>query len=128
MRLKVLHVIASADPRQGGPIEGVRQLARAGRALGQVTDLVCMDGPGQSFLTGNPFGTIALGPSPLNYGYTPKVLPWLQRYAAMYDLVIVNGLWQFNGLATWLALKRTNIPYFVFPHGMLDPWFRRAYP
>jgi glycosyltransferase involved in cell wall biosynthesis len=28
----------------------------------------------------------------------------------------------------WRALAGTTTPYFVFPHGMLDPWFKRTYP
>ena len=25
-------------------------------------------------------------------------------------------------------MARMDVPYYVFPHGMLDPWFRRTYP
>jgi len=126
--LRVLHVIASADPRRGGPIEGVRQLAKAGRAWGQSTDVVTFDAPGRPYLDGNPFATIPLGPSPLKYGYTPRLLPWLRQHVANYDVVVVNGLWQFNGLAVHRVCRPRSIPYFVFPHGMLDPWFKDAYP
>ena len=28
----------------------------------------------------------------------------------------------------WRALSGTSTPYFVYTHGMLDPWFKRAYP
>ena len=45
-----------------------------------------------------------------------------------YDAVIVEGLWQFHGYATWKALRGGPVPYFVFTHGMLDPWFKRKYP
>jgi glycosyltransferase involved in cell wall biosynthesis len=31
-------------------------------------------------------------------------------------------------VGVWRGLRQTGIPYFVFPHGMLDPYFRRAYP
>jgi glycosyltransferase involved in cell wall biosynthesis len=41
--------------------------------------------------------------------------------------VIINGLWQYNGWGTIQALP-SGRPYFVFPHGMLDPWFKRTYP
>ena len=42
--------------------------------------------------------------------------------------MVVSGLWQYHGFATWRALQRTETPYFVFTHGMLDPWFKREYP
>jgi glycosyltransferase involved in cell wall biosynthesis len=40
----------------------------------------------------------------------------------------VHGLWQYHGLATRRALRGTGVPYYVFPHGMLDPWFKHQYP
>jgi glycosyltransferase involved in cell wall biosynthesis len=42
--------------------------------------------------------------------------------------VIIDGLWQYNVLGVWRALRGTGTPYFVFPHGMLDPWFKHTYP
>jgi glycosyltransferase involved in cell wall biosynthesis len=62
------------------------------------------------------------------YRYSPALIPWLRANVSKYDTVIVNGLWNY---ATWAAarvLPGLNTPYFVFTHGMLDPWFRRAYP
>lgn len=43
-------------------------------------------------------------------------------------MVVVHGLWQYHSLATWLALKDCNVPYLIYPHGMIDPWFNRTYP
>jgi glycosyltransferase involved in cell wall biosynthesis len=126
--LRILHIIASADPRRGGPIEGVRQLAEGGKEWGQLTHVVTFDAPGQSFLDGNPFQTIALGPSPMTYGYTRRLAPWLRTHARDYDAIIVNGLWQYNGYAALRIVRPLGKPYFVFPHGMLDPWFKHAYP
>jgi len=37
-------------------------------------------------------------------------------------------VWQYIGLAVWWVASKTNKPYFVFPHGMLDPWFKHYYP
>src|SRR5262249_49614778 len=37
-------------------------------------------------------------------------------------------LWNYTSLATWKALRGSGVPYFVFTHGMLDPWFRETYP
>jgi hypothetical protein len=42
--------------------------------------------------------------------------------------VVVNGIWDFHLLAAYLAVRGTATPFLVFPHGMLDPWFRRRYP
>jgi glycosyltransferase involved in cell wall biosynthesis len=49
-------------------------------------------------------------------------------YAQQNDCVIVHDLWQYNAFATWRALRGTGIPYYVYTHGMLDPWFKYNYP
>nr|WP_244607755.1 glycosyltransferase [Bradyrhizobium vignae] len=41
-----------------------------------------------------------------------------------YDCVVVNGLWNFSTFAASRVLPGSGVPYFVFTHGMLDPWFR----
>jgi glycosyltransferase involved in cell wall biosynthesis len=126
--LKILHVISSLDPRGGGPMEGIRQIARAAQAWGEQTTVATLDAPGQAFLEGNPFDCVALGPGRTGYGYAPRFVPWLQAHARDFDAVVVNGLWQYGSFATWRALHGGPVPYFVFPHGMLDPYFKHAYP
>ena len=69
-----------------------------------------------------------MGPGRSYYRYAPRLLPWLRQHAKDYDAVIVNGLWQYTTHATWRALNKGSVPYYVFTHGMLDPWFKRTYP
>ena len=40
---------------------------------------------------------------------------------------IVHGLWQWPGVVAYKNWQRKKIPYVVYPHGMLDPWFKRTY-
>ena len=47
---------------------------------------------------------------------------------ADYDAVIVNGLWNYAAVGGARALPGGSTPYYVFPHGMLDPWFRETKP
>ena len=72
--------------------------------------------------------THALGPAHGTYAYTPRLLPWLKQNASRFDVIVINGIWQYHSIATRLALVGKNIPYFVFTHGMLDPWFKDTYP
>jgi len=71
---------------------------------------------------------IAVGPAFFRYGYAPRLVEFLQLHVHEYDIVIVNGLWQYCGLAVWRVMKRLDVPYIVFTHGMLDPWFKKTYP
>src|SRR5262249_48650094 len=126
--VKLLHVISSADPRHGGPIEGIRQLAAARSSREHEVEIASADDPEAAFVRTSPLPLHPLGPGHTHYRYASRFLPWLRSNAQRYDAVIVNGLWQYTTLATWIALRGTGIPYFVFTHGMLDPWFKCAYP
>jgi glycosyltransferase involved in cell wall biosynthesis len=75
-----------------------------------------------------PLTVHATGPSIGRYGYNTRFISWLKGNARNYDVVIINGLWQFTSFGAWRALRKSDTPYIVFPHGMLDPWFKRHYP
>ncbi len=126
--MKLLHVLHSANPRAGGPVEGVRQRGLCLRGAGHTVELVTGDDPQQAFLRGYPLAVHALGPVQGVYGYSTRLVPWLKEHARDFDAVIVNGIWQYHSFGAWRALRGQRIPYFVFTHGMLDPWFKRTYP
>jgi glycosyltransferase involved in cell wall biosynthesis len=126
--VRLLRVISSVDSRGGGPIEGITQLQSPICALGHSVDVACLDEEHDASVRNASFPVHALGPARGGYRYAPRLLPWLKANAAAYDAIIVEGIWQYHSLAVWLALRRSSVPYFVFTHGMLDPWFRRTYP
>jgi glycosyltransferase involved in cell wall biosynthesis len=127
--LKLLHVISSVNPQGGGPIEGIKQLHVPLNRIGVEVEVACCDAPDALWLAtcGLPI-VHALGPAKSSYTYTSKLIPWLRENAPRFDAVIVDGLWQYHGLAVRQALANTRVPYFVFTHGMLDPWFKNTYP
>jgi glycosyltransferase involved in cell wall biosynthesis len=96
--------------------------------LGHSVEVVTLDDPAASCVRGFPLKVHAVGPPRNSYGYSAALAPWLDVHAADYDAIVVNGLWQYHSFAAWRALRRIGLPYFVFTHGMLDPWFKRAYP
>src|SRR5205085_10557293 len=63
-----------------------------------------------------------------SYRYSRTLWPWLRQHGGDYDRVIVNGIWQYLSFAAWRRYAGPSIPYYVFPHGMLDPWFKRTFP
>ena len=126
--MRILHVIPSLNPVGGGPVEGLRRLAVAEMQLGHFVEVLTLDEPDAPWLAGLPFRIHAVGPAKLGYGYTSRLVPWLREHREHYDAVIVEGLWQYHCYAVWKALRGTATPYYVFTHGMLDPWFKRAYP
>ncbi len=126
--MKILHVISSADRQGGGPIEGIIQLNRALDGLGHHTEIVTTDEQSAPWIDGFPVHMYALGEARMGYRYSPRLVPWLIQNAPNYDCLIVNGLWQYHGFAARQAALQIGKPYFVYTHGMLDPWFKRAFP
>ena len=117
------------NPALGGLTACIQALTPALAALGHPSEIVCLDAPDAPWLASSPAPIHALGPARLGYAYAPGLLPWLRAEVSRFDAVIVHGLWQYHGLAVHRALStRGAPPYFVFVHGMLDPWFKRTYP
>jgi glycosyltransferase involved in cell wall biosynthesis len=126
--MKILHLISSAHPSAGGPIEGIRQLAFFNRSCGHQTEVASLDAPNAEFIKHFPLPIHPLGPGFLKYGYTTRLVPWLRENARNYDVLVVDGVWQYHSFGVWRALHDTETPYVLFTHGMLDPWFKRTYP
>ena len=128
MAFRILHVIASVNPKGGGPIEGLTQLARVNGRVGHHIEVASLDDPQAAWVKNCPLPCHAMGPTHLHrYQFTPRLVPWLRAHRQDYDAVIVNGIWQYHAFGVWRALSGTDTPYFVYPHGMLDPWFKRHY-
>ncbi len=109
-------------------MEATRQTSLVLAQTGHHIEVASADAPGSPWLSDMGLTVHALGPSRSAYCYAPRMLPWLRGNAARFDAVIVNGLWQYPGFAVRHALRGTPTPYFVYTHGMLDPWFKRTYP
>lgn len=126
--MKILRIIASMDPKGGGPSEGIRQVSRTLAEQGHQTECLSLDDPDAFWLTMQPVTIHAMGPGMGGYGYTPRFKVWLTEHAADYDAIIISGIWQYHSIAAHDVLVALGIPYLIFTHGMLDPWFKRTYP
>jgi glycosyltransferase involved in cell wall biosynthesis len=126
--MKLLHVIASIRAAGGGPAEAVRSLSAIHQRDGHSVEVVSLDDPTDAEVRNFPLCLHALGPARNTYSFAPAFVPWLRQNHARYDAVIINGLWQYHSFGAWRALRGTATPYYVFPHGMLDPWFKRSFP
>jgi glycosyltransferase involved in cell wall biosynthesis len=126
--MRILHCTHSVNPAGGGVIEAIKQLSTAHLRGGHQVEIASLDAPSDPWTAECSIMTHALGPGRTSYGYSHRFVPWIRERCGDFDAVIVNGLWQYSGLGAWRGLRNTKTPYYVFPHGMLDPWFKRAYP
>ena len=124
--MKILHIIATLDPASGGPAESVRALMSFGQ-IGYEGEAVTLDDPAAPYLRGLSFPVTAVGPTKMKFAFSPEMYRWVKENVHRFDGVIVNGLWNFCGVVALLAVSGKR-PYMVFSHGMLDPYFKRAFP
>jgi glycosyltransferase involved in cell wall biosynthesis len=126
--LRVLHVLPSLDPSTGGVAEAVVQLVNHMQPFGCLGEVATLDSPDGPVFDRVRGAVHRLGPGRGCYGLSTELMRWLRANAARYDAIIVHGIWQFHSLAAFYAVHGKRTPLFVFPHGMLDPWFQRAHP
>ncbi len=126
--MRILHFIHSIDPATGGPVEGLRQRCTIYRLNGHEVEVACLDSPESVAGWNFPAKVNALGPGWGVFGYSRRAMPWLKANLSRFDVVFLDGVWQYNLYAAHRALAGTEIPWAIFVHGMLDPYFRKRYP
>ena len=126
--LKILQLVHTLDPSVGGVATSVLALSRGLARRGHKIDIVVLDEASAPWIQDVDLSVHALGSGLTSYRYSRALLPWLRRHGGEYDRVVVNGIWQYLSLAAWRRYAGSSIPYYVFPHGMLDPWFKETFP
>lgn len=127
--MRVLHIISSMNPENGGVCKAVRTMILGLSRLGVINEVVSMDNTDAGFISHDTFKTYAIGKGMSSWSYTSKLIPWLKENIKNYDAVIIHGLWQYHSYAThkvWRHSKTNKPKLFVMPHGMLDPYFQHA--
>ena len=125
--MKILHVIRSLSPSTGGPPEALRHLTNAYGEVGVQVEIATQDDPAAPYLANFSVPVHATGSKKSTYAYSSELLDWLKLNVGRFDGMVINGVWTFHSLAAAIA-ARGRLPYVVFTHGMLDPWFKRQYP
>jgi len=128
MNRSILHLIRTLDPERGGPVTFLKQLSAVHTAMGVQVAILTLDRNDPAWLKDLPVSVIECGPSLSTYGYSARLERKLTEVAGSFGALVVHGLWQFHGLCAQRVSARVGVPYFVLPHGMLDPWFRKSYP
>ncbi len=116
------------NPATGGVARAVTSLSEGMQKRGVEVEIVALDDANSPWLRERSTKVHALGPGRTSYRYSKTLRDWLSRHGDNFDCVIANGIWQHHSFAVWQQFHRSRTPYFVFPHGMLDPWFKRTYP
>ena len=136
--LKILQLVHTLDPTVGGVAASVLALSRGLTRRGHKIDILVLDDPVAAWIKDACHAEAdrrrvdltvrALGSGLTSYRYSRELMPWLRKNGGDYECVIVHGIWQYLSFAAWRRYAGSSIPYFVFIHGMLDPWFKETFP
>lgn len=130
--MRLLHIISSLDPAQGGPPVVVSRLGAAQHALGHdVSVLGYARGDAKSRIHSMFSDVPEAGPrqvhllepgSRIEQLRARRARRWLQEHLDGFDLLHLHGVWDpILSTAVRLATNHT-VPWIITPHGMLDPW------
>jgi glycosyltransferase involved in cell wall biosynthesis len=126
--MRLLSVITSLNPAHGGPVACAVQLQRNSTKLGHTFDIATLDNPNCPWINKLPFTPACLGkPGRDTTILQPALINFLKREQPKYDGIILHGIWTFPNVAMRLAWDK-RLPYAVFSHGMLDPYFIKNFP
>ena len=118
--MKILHLLSSIRPESGGPVTAVKDLSDNFTLTGdEIT--ICTSSVPKTNIFNKSVNIVYISQSYTSYRLSLSLLIWLYQNVRFYDVVIVNGIWQFQSLAIYLISHFYNVKYFIFPHGMLDP-------
>ena len=125
--MRVLRVISSVDLTSGGPINGLVNSTAGLLQRGHDVVTVSLDGPTSMHVGNFPFQIHSFRSYGGTFSYSPGLKTWLKANVMHFDVVVIHGLWQFHSYCAANACIKAKIPYVVFTHGMLDPWFNDVY-
>ena len=129
---RVLHVIETMAPREGGPPRVVAGLAAAQRSMGIDAHVLCDDGPllkeylqhWEAQTAGFPSqGVHAMAERPINLISRALALrKWLHKHLRTYDIVHIHQPWRLVPTLAASACRRLGVPYLITPHTALSKW------
>jgi glycosyltransferase involved in cell wall biosynthesis len=129
--MKILHVIPSVAPHEGGPSFALPLMARGLSEAGVSVDVVTTDDDGRGGHLDAPLGE-AVEQSGARFFYFRRQTQfykaswpmslWLARNISRYDCVHIHALFSYaSSNAARFALSR-RVPYVVRPLGVLNRW------
>jgi glycosyltransferase involved in cell wall biosynthesis len=129
---RVLHVIETIAPREGGPPRVVAGLAVAQRSMGIDAHILCGDGRSlpehlqhwQAHAAGFPSANVhsITTRSNTHLARAAALRGWLRAHLHDFDVVHIHQLWRLVPTLAANSCRRLGTPYLIAPHTSLSQW------
>jgi glycosyltransferase involved in cell wall biosynthesis len=130
--LRVLHVIETMAPREGGPPRVIAGLAVAQRSMGIDAHILCGDGTQlpnyaqywQAHASGFPIENLHTFVYRSNNlaARAMALRAWLRGNLSIFDVLHIHQPWRLVPTLAATACRRLRVPYLIAPHTSLSPW------
>lgn len=121
--MKIVHLMAHASYRSGGPFDSVYGLARDLMRHGVEASIVALRDKQSADATSDrtevPYRLCARF-GPRTFAYSPGYAALVAQEGA--DLLHVHGLWAYPSIVALRWSRQNPLPHVIAPRGMLDPW------
>lgn len=127
-----LHCLYSYDNRLGGSVHAGLNVCQYLRQAGQPVEVVAPYSANDdvAYLSTTYAGLTChrvRRSFPQRYSNSHELKAWLQANLGRFQVVEIHGIWVLATLQAVRACRDLGIPYFVRPHGSLDPFDLRKH-
>jgi len=135
--MRILQVVATLAPRQGGPSIACPELSRELARQGHQVSIYASDVDGSGHLLvpldrpvideGVTIHHFRGWSDPSKYMFSPDMWRALRDNVAEFDVVHIYSVYGFSSSAAAYWCRRRGVPHMVHPHGSFDPFLRRRH-
>lgn len=120
--MKVLHVIPSLSPADGGPSFAMPLIARGLDLSGLKVDVATTEGPGERRINHDGINVFYFQRQSEFYKVSLPLSRWLSKHIRDYDLVHIHALFSYSSYSAARLASKNGVPYIVRPLGVLNRW------
>ena len=120
--LRVLHVIPSLSPGDGGPSFAMPLMARGLELSGVQVDVATTEGDREQRINQNGVSVFNFPRQSEFYKVSLPLSDWLSEHIRDYDLVHIHALFSYSSWAAARLATKNRVPYIVRPLGVLNRW------
>jgi glycosyltransferase involved in cell wall biosynthesis len=120
--MRVLHVIPSLSPVDGGPSFAMALIARGLEPSGIHVGVATTEGALEQRINQNGLSVFYFRRQSEFYKVSLPLWRWLSEHIRDYDLVHIHALFSYSSYAAARLAAKDGVPYIIRPLGVLNRW------